>query len=388
MDNISNAIDATANKDVIGFKKALHSELSARLHAAISTNKESIAKKISTEEVEAEETEETEEVEEANISVPSAPFVGGRVGIPGSERSNSGVGEVPNPLAEDLKAELESAFGLRDKNAKTPATESSEKGVPSLVSDKPRTAGGASMDQSLDPNFEKEFYIKETDYKGHKILLKQVGLGLSKPVRVYVDNKRWEFFAGPESAMSASKSYIDGFESETNKQESADNEDAALTERVELDARTRAYRNTVTRLEQARKNKENRGNRLEETLENHNDKNFNHLYNDGTGLGAIIPKPFNFSKPSDTAKLVAGQINTTVDEAMTMMTMSNHEIMAAVNMKKGKYMMDEEELSPKQKAYRKFFNGALKKHGASSPSELTGDKKKQFFSYVKANWKG
>ena len=109
------------------------------------------------------------------------------------------------------------------------------------------------------------------------------------------------------------------------------------------------------------------------------------LYDDGSGKGAVIPKPFNFSKPSDTAKLVAGQINTTVDEATNM---SNQEILDAVNMKGGKYMMDEEELSPKQKAYRKFFNGALKKHGASSPSELEGDKKKKFFDYVKANWKG
>jgi len=384
MDNISNAIDATANKDVIGFKKALHSELSTRLHAAISTNKESIAKKISTEEVEAE----AEEVEEANISVPSAPFVGGRVGIPGSERSNSGVGEVPNPLAEDLKAELESAFGLSGNPTKTPATESSEKAIPSPAAGSPPKPAGAApreaaADPSLDPNFEKEFYIKETDYKGHKILLKQVGLGLSKPVRVYVDGKRWEFFAGPESAVAASRSYIDSMKehnsSDKDTSKIKEETEISVEEAVSLDARTKLYRETKNRVSQylSKRNSPVIGEKQENRHAG--------LYDSGDGIGAIIPKPFNFLKPSDTAKRVAGQINTNVDEATNM---SNQEILDAVNMKGGKYIMDEEEMSPKQKAYRKFFNGALKKHGASSPSELKGDKKKKFFNYVKANWKG
>jgi len=50
--------------------------------------------------------------------------------------------------------------------------------------------------------------------------------------------------------------------------------------------------------------------------------------------------------------------------------------------------MDESELNEKQNEYRKFFAGALKKHGVSSPSELSGEKKKQFFNYIKKNWKG
>ena len=359
MENIKKAVDATQEKNAIEFREVIASELAKRLYSALNTKKESISKSLSSDSLEPEEA-----VAEAIVGAPSAPATGGRVGIAGSDRANAGAGEVPDPLEVELKAEIESAFGLKNETDKAIAKDS---------------------DVSLDPNFEKEFYVKEMDYNGHKVVLKQVGLGLSKPVRVYVDNKRWEFFAGPELALKASKSYIDGFEADTNKEESVSTDDDTLTEKVELDARTRVYRNTVTRLEQARKNKESRGNRLDEKLENHNDKNFNHLYNDGTGKGAIIPKPFNFSKPSDTAKLVAGQINTTVDEATNM---SNQEILDAVNMKGGKYMMDEEELSPKQKAYRKFFNGALKKHGASSPSELEGDKKKKFFDYVKANWKG
>ena len=57
-------------------------------------------------------------------------------------------------------------------------------------------------------------------------------------------------------------------------------------------------------------------------------------------------------------------------------------------MKGDKYAMSEEELSPKQKEYRKFFDGALKRFGAKSPASLDDAKKKKFFDYVKANWKG
>lgn len=38
--------------------------------------------------------------------------------------------------------------------------------------------------------------------------------------------------------------------------------------------------------------------------------------------------------------------------------------------------------------YEKFFQAALKKFGVKSPSELEGEKKKEFFDYVDKNWKG
>ena len=50
--------------------------------------------------------------------------------------------------------------------------------------------------------------------------------------------------------------------------------------------------------------------------------------------------------------------------------------------------LDEEELSSKQKEYRAFFSKALKKFDAKSPASLDDGKKKEFFSYVKKNWKG
>ena len=37
--------------------------------------------------------------------------------------------------------------------------------------------------------------------------------------------------------------------------------------------------------------------------------------------------------------------------------------------------------------YQKFFNKALKKFGVKSPSELEGDKEKEFYDYVDKNWK-
>ena len=38
--------------------------------------------------------------------------------------------------------------------------------------------------------------------------------------------------------------------------------------------------------------------------------------------------------------------------------------------------------------YQKFFNAALKKFGVSSPDDLDDEKKKEFYNYVDANWKG
>ena len=41
-----------------------------------------------------------------------------------------------------------------------------------------------------------------------------------------------------------------------------------------------------------------------------------------------------------------------------------------------------------KEAYQKFFQKALKKFGVSSPSELKGDKEKEFYDYVDKNWTG
>lgn len=359
MENLQKAIDATKEKNPTGFKEVVSAELASRLYAAINTKKESISKTVTagSEENSSEQSEPEPAVSEANMVAPSAPVSGGKVGIPGSERGNAGVGEVPDPLEDELKDEVENAFSLKGDTSKLTAKDD---------------------DISLDPNFEKEFYMKEMDYKGHKVVLKQIGLGLSKPVRVYVDDKRWEFFPGPEAAIKSARSYVDSLD---GKVESVENSSPTITERVEMDARTRLFKTTVNRLEQARKLRETKQNRLKE---NNNEK-FNGLYDDGSGRGAMIPKPLDLSSPEEIAKTLTRQIQ---QKEVKESSITSKEIMDAINMKAGKYVMGEEELTDKQKSYRKFFAGALKKHGVSSPTELTGDKKKQFFSYVKANWKG
>ena len=48
--------------------------------------------------------------------------------------------------------------------------------------------------------------------------------------------------------------------------------------------------------------------------------------------------------------------------------------------------IDEAEMSAKQAAYRKVFDGAMKKFGVKSPAELEDGKKKEFFDYIDANY--
>lgn len=49
-------------------------------------------------------------------------------------------------------------------------------------------------------------------------------------------------------------------------------------------------------------------------------------------------------------------------------------------------VVDEEGTGDKAK-YQAFFRKALKKFGVKSPSELSDDKKTEFFTYVDNNWK-
>ena len=48
---------------------------------------------------------------------------------------------------------------------------------------------------------------------------------------------------------------------------------------------------------------------------------------------------------------------------------------------------DIETVDIEENAYEKFFQGAMKKFGISSPDELDDDKKKKFFNYVDKNYK-
>ena len=46
------------------------------------------------------------------------------------------------------------------------------------------------------------------------------------------------------------------------------------------------------------------------------------------------------------------------------------------------------EVAGDKEEYQKFFMAALKKFGVSEPDELDDEKKKEFYNYVDANWKG
>lgn len=65
-----------------------------------------------------------------------------------------------------------------------------------------------AADGGLDPTQEKEFLVKTFFHKGKLVELKQVGLGISRPIRSYIDGWRWNFFPGMESAENMSKDFI------------------------------------------------------------------------------------------------------------------------------------------------------------------------------------
>ena len=72
---------------------------------------------------------------------------------------------------------------------------------------------------------------------------------------------------------------------------------------------------------------------------------------------------------------LAGKANTSDADVQSIMDDAGLKIKESV-----------EEASGDKEAYQKFFNGALKKFGVKSPSQLKGDKKKEFFDYVDKNW--
>ena len=71
------------------------------------------------------------------------------------------------------------------------------------------TAEGDKEDIALDPEFQKEFFLKTFEYKGKVITLKKVGMGASAPVSAYVDGKRKDIFLTLKQARKGIKTIID-----------------------------------------------------------------------------------------------------------------------------------------------------------------------------------
>ena len=69
----------------------------------------------------------------------------------------------------------------------------------------------ASVDSpeiALDPRLEKEIFIDTFEVNGSTIIIKSLGLGATKPVVVYIDDKRWEVFPGPKIAKREARRHI------------------------------------------------------------------------------------------------------------------------------------------------------------------------------------
>ena len=62
---------------------------------------------------------------------------------------------------------------------------------------------------ALSPDFENEYFISTLDYKGRYIIFKKIGLGMNKPIRVYIDDEPWEIFPEIKAATKQVKIYLD-----------------------------------------------------------------------------------------------------------------------------------------------------------------------------------
>jgi hypothetical protein len=397
--NISNAINSVNEKDAISFKSLLSQELSNRLFASLESRKQAIASEI---------LGEQEEVVEENILAPSAPPT---VGVkkkngntllppPSSKTIKTKSNEDTNDMAAmKAKAELAKSQSLVTANkVKGDAVdikrnvlgkkelETMQKQIDAVtdnsvdISSIKPVPGGFEVrkdaDGGLNPTLEKEFLVKTFQHNGKIVELKQIGLGLSRPIRVYIDGDRWNFFPGLESATEMTKEYIEMTANKgeaVTKKESVE-QDLPLTERVDLDGRTRVVRDTMARIEQYRKIRTERMQKMQEEQEVGKNK-YSGLYDDGHGKGAFIPDPYDTGKP--VHPYMPKTISKTVSEGV---------------LDEFKDMFKKENITFKEgdKAeYEKFFKAAMKRFGISSPSDLKSDgEKKRFFAHIKKNYKG
>jgi hypothetical protein len=65
-----------------------------------------------------------------------------------------------------------------------------------------------SPEIALDPRLEKEIFIDTFEVNGKTVIIKSLGLGITKPVVVYIDDKRWEVFPGPRIAKREVRRHI------------------------------------------------------------------------------------------------------------------------------------------------------------------------------------
>jgi hypothetical protein len=126
---------------------------------------------------------------------------------------------ITSMICEKAKARLD-----EEKEKESGSTESAE-----------IKADSEKDEITLDPEFQKEFFLKTFEYKGKIITLKKVGMGASAPVSAYVDGKRKDIFLSLKQARKGIKN-IDNFEDKLSKsQESASDMLHYFQERIKRD---------------------------------------------------------------------------------------------------------------------------------------------------------
>lgn len=392
--NLSGVLDSVNEKDAVAFKNSLVQALNNRLFAALETRKNEVAKEI------LGESEATaEEVNEANILAPTAPpVVGvkkktGKTIVPPPQTKAEAIAPAKpavDPAAKAKADMLKAKAAVQANKAKLDAVEVKKNVLDKKELDTMQRQIDAVMDNSVDiaslkpvpggfeikkqpddglnPTLDKEFLMKTFQHNGKIVELKQIGLGLSRPIRVYIDGSRWNFFPGLESAAKMAKEYID-MTSGMNR-ESVEPVAEPISEKVDLDGRTRLVRDTMSRLENYRKARMEKMKKMQEEEET-GKKKYDGLYDDGSGKGAYVPEPHNTGAPIHPyfKKSVSEGI---IDEFKKMFKKEN------MNFVEG----DKEE-------YQRFFKAAMKRFGISNPGDLKTDAdKKKFFDYIKKNYKG
>jgi len=140
----------------------------------------------------------------------------------------SRVGSSISSLKKDVSESLVSE-NLTGAPSAPPVTKPINSGDLRIV---PTAAGAAKDDISLDPNFEKEYFQSSMLHQNQRITVKQVGTGLGKPVRIYINDRRWELFPGPKVALKSAKEYIDGMLKDVRKDPSLGK---AMTAQIQKD---------------------------------------------------------------------------------------------------------------------------------------------------------
>lgn len=172
---LKSVIETLIKKETPKFKSLIQKELAARIHSKLEELKKALSSG------------------SLGVTEPIKQPIGEN--LPGAPTA---------PPAADPNA---TAQGAQSPTPQPPPLKPVKPGEMKIV---PTAAGSTKDDISLDPNFEKEFYHSSEKYKNQEIIMKQLGTGFGKPVRVYINGRRWEFFPGPKVAMKATKEYIDG----------------------------------------------------------------------------------------------------------------------------------------------------------------------------------